>query len=218
MPTASARTRRTSAGAQQRHLQRRCDAVSWTWSDGGAYQRTFDAYGRLVSYPLGNPGRARGWADAHVTYDKSRGVLGYTQARRRGATAVRSDIPLRRAGPLGRRPVAGTQYGYTYDLNGNRTTRVINATATSTAWPRPATGCCRCKSRGRRDGDEHLPVRRGGQSDQRRGGDVRVQRPRADERATVGGGTVATVQRAGAAGEQERPAHGAYGRRLLRAR
>jgi len=27
----------------------------WTWSSGLAYARTFDSFGRLASYPLGNP-------------------------------------------------------------------------------------------------------------------------------------------------------------------
>jgi RHS repeat-associated protein len=106
--------------------------LGWTWSDGTAYQRSYDSYGRLVTYPLGNPvgtGAAAGLMRT-LTYDGNRGIKGYTHTQ--GGTAQAQFDQTFSYDTLDRlvdSTVAGVHYGYSYDLNGNRTTRIIGSTS-----------------------------------------------------------------------------------------
>lgn len=103
----------------------------WTWSDGTVYQRTFDAYGRLLSYPLSNPNLpASGGVLRTVQYDPAGRITGLLHSNANGTVAQLDHTyaydPLDRlvdavVGPL--------HYGYVYDIGGNRTSRVIEGTS-----------------------------------------------------------------------------------------
>jgi RHS repeat-associated protein len=108
------------------------DVLSWTWGNGTAYRRTIDSFGRLTSLPLGNPsgtGAAAGLLRT-LQYDNGRNILAlrHTQAGVAQPLLDQSFVydALDR---LTDATVAGTHYGYAYDLNGNRTTRVIGSTS-----------------------------------------------------------------------------------------
>jgi RHS repeat-associated protein len=106
------------------------NVVGWTWGDGTAYQRSYDQLGRLASYPLGNPsgtGSAAGLMRT-VSYDGNQGILGYTHTQG-GVAQPQFDQAFHydNLDRLTDSTVAGTHYGYAYDLDGNRTTRIIGA-------------------------------------------------------------------------------------------
>jgi RHS repeat-associated protein len=95
--------------------------AGWTWGDGTAYQRTFDSFARLKTYPLGNPagsGNAMGIIRT-LEYDNAGRITGYTHS---GGQVLHSYDGLDR---LIDTQGAGTSYGYQYDATGNRTRRLI---------------------------------------------------------------------------------------------
>ena len=102
----------------------------WVWGTGAVpYQRSFDAYGRLVSYPLGNPsgtGISAG-VTRTVAFDAAGRIVGYSHT-----TPSNWDQSFGYDG-LDRLASAtlttGNTYGYTYDPTGNRTQTTINGTA-----------------------------------------------------------------------------------------
>jgi RHS repeat-associated protein len=113
---------------------------SWLWGDGTQYQRTYDGYGRLVSYPLGNP--AGTGASAGVTrtlaFDAAGRIVGYSHAGNAVGGSVAPADQLFGYDGLDRLTSATgvIPYGYTYDLTGNRTQQVVNgASYTLTAGP-----------------------------------------------------------------------------------
>jgi len=106
--------------------------TGWTWSDGVAYKRTFDGYGRLASYPLGNP--AGTGISAGVTrtlgYDNAAQILSYTHRNAAGAQAsFDQQFGYDNLGRLTSQTLATTSYGYAYDATGNRTATQIGATS-----------------------------------------------------------------------------------------
>jgi RHS repeat-associated protein len=106
-------------------------AQSWRWGDGVAYKRSFDAHGRLASYPLGHPsgvGASQGMT-RNVTYDSAGRITGYTHATDTGPHTVwdqsfRHDDLDRLTQSLG-----GTNYSYAYDASGNRTAQTAGGAA-----------------------------------------------------------------------------------------
>ena len=98
------------------------DLVGWTWGDANAYQRSFDTYGRLLSYPLAGTQRS-------VGYDNGMGVVGFTHVSNGTAQpALDQSFAYDALDRLVDASVAGSHSGYGYDATGNRTTRIIGAT------------------------------------------------------------------------------------------
>lgn len=106
--------------------------AGWTWGDGKEYQRRYDGFSRLQSYPLGNPSgtalaagllrtvtrddQGLPTAFVHTNGGQPRSgfdqVLGYDEKNRLTFSTIGS-----------------TPYRYTYDLAGNRRTRVVGPTS-----------------------------------------------------------------------------------------
>jgi RHS repeat-associated protein len=104
----------------------------WTWSDGVQYQRTFDSFGRLSSYPLGNPagsGNSAGLVRT-LSYDAAGQIVGFTHTNVAGTALNAFDqvFAYDNLGQLNSVNQSAASYGYTYDASGNRTMRTINGT------------------------------------------------------------------------------------------
>jgi len=98
----------------------------WTWGDGTTYQRTFDSFLRLSTYPLGNPngtGAAKGLTRT-LSYDNTGNVTGYLHSGQPGFDQGHSYDGLDR---LVQTLKSNSRYGYRYDATGNRITREIGA-------------------------------------------------------------------------------------------
>jgi len=98
----------------------------WTWGDGTVYQRTFDSFARLSSYPLGNSagtGAAMGLTRT-LSYDNAGNVTGYLHSGQPGFDQGHSYDGLDR---LVQTLKSNSRYGYRYDATGNRITREIGA-------------------------------------------------------------------------------------------
>ena len=100
------------------------DILGWTWGNGNTYQRSYDAFGRLWTYPLGHPagtGIAAGLTRT-LTYDNAGRILGFTHANGAGAQAAFDQgFAYDGLDRLNESVVNGTYYGYGYDASGNRT-------------------------------------------------------------------------------------------------
>jgi len=82
----------------------------WTWGNGRPYARTFDADGRLSSYPLGNRTR-------QLVYDAASRITGYSDSD----TARSATFDYDALGRLtGYHPSSGPGDAYRYDAVGNR--------------------------------------------------------------------------------------------------
>ncbi|MEO3715600.1 Ig-like domain repeat protein [Roseateles flavus] len=107
------------------------EVTGWTWANGTAYQRTYDGFGRLVSYPLGNPngsGTAAGMTRT-LQYDPAGLILGYVHSNAAGPQAVFDQgFSYDNLGRLTAHTLSGASYGYSYDLTGNRTQRTLGGT------------------------------------------------------------------------------------------
>jgi len=99
--------------------------LNWTWGDGVAYRRTYDNYGRLASYPLGNP-----QGSGPAAYDNAGRLLGYTHANASGAQAIFDQgFAYDGLDRVNETQVNGSYYGYGYDATGNRTELVTGSGA-----------------------------------------------------------------------------------------
>jgi RHS repeat-associated protein len=102
----------------------------WTWGDGTAYARGFDAYARLNQYPLGNP--AGSGASAGLVrmlgYDNAGRITAFTHSAS-GIAKPAFDQSFGYDG-LDRLTLitkaAGGFFSYGYDANGNRSNRNIS--------------------------------------------------------------------------------------------
>ncbi|MFL6628889.1 MAG: RHS repeat-associated core domain-containing protein, partial [Vitreoscilla sp.] len=104
--------------------------VSWIWSVGNVqYQRSYDAYGRLVSYPLGNPGGSgiSAGVTRTIAYDAAGRIVGYSHTTPVNWDQVFGYDGLDRL--TGASLQGGNVYSYAYDATGNRTQTSINGTA-----------------------------------------------------------------------------------------
>ncbi|MFL6679351.1 MAG: RHS repeat-associated core domain-containing protein, partial [Burkholderiaceae bacterium] len=104
--------------------------VSWIWSVGNVqYQRSYDAYGRLVSYPLGNPGGSgiSAGVTRTIAYDAAGRIVGYSHTTPVNWDQVFGYDGLDRL--TGASLQSGNVYSYAYDATGNRTQTSINGTA-----------------------------------------------------------------------------------------
>lgn len=107
------------------------EVTGWTWANGTAYRRTFDSFGRLVSYPLGNPSGsgAAGGLMRTLQFDPAGLILGYTHTNAAGAQPVFDQgFTYDNLGRLTTQTLSGASYGYSYDLTGNRTQRTLSGT------------------------------------------------------------------------------------------
>jgi RHS repeat-associated protein len=99
--------------------------LGWTWAGGVAYQRTYDSFGRLKSYPLGNPsgvGIAAGLVRT-LSYDSAGRIIGYTHTNASGPQAAFDQtFAYDGVDRLIQGSQGGTSVGYGYDDTGNRTT------------------------------------------------------------------------------------------------
>jgi RHS repeat-associated protein len=103
--------------------------LSWSWGDGTLMQRSFDAFGRLASYPLGNPngsGAAAG-ATRTVAYDAAGRITGYTHSS--PGAALNQLFGYDGLDRLTSSNQGANSFGYAYDASGNRTQALINAAA-----------------------------------------------------------------------------------------
>ena len=102
---------------------------SWAWGNGGSVLHTFDGYGRLVSYPLGDPsgtGIAAG-VTRTLSYDAVGRIVGYTHTTPANWDQVFAYDGLDRL--VNATLTGGNNYAYGYDATGNRTQTTINGTA-----------------------------------------------------------------------------------------
>jgi len=102
---------------------------SWLWGDGTLMQRSFDAYGRLASYPLGYPGgsgAAAGTLRAMV-YDATGRITGYSHTT--PGAALDQIFGYDGLDRLTSATQSANSFSYAYDATGNRTQAVINGTA-----------------------------------------------------------------------------------------
>lgn len=103
---------------------------SWVWGTGAVpYQRTFDGYGRLASYPLGNPSGTGISAGVMRTlsFDAAGRIVGYSHTTPTNWDQVFGYDGLDRL--TSATLTSGNTYGYTYDATGNRTQTTINGTS-----------------------------------------------------------------------------------------
>ncbi|MDP9043323.1 MAG: type IV secretion protein Rhs, partial [Pseudomonadota bacterium] len=103
----------------------------WIWADGSAYQRTFDAFGRLAGYPLGNPagvGPAAGlWRT--LGYDNAGRITRLTHTGGGQAQPERDQsFDYDALGQLQAARQPSASHGYGYDASGNRVAQTIGAT------------------------------------------------------------------------------------------
>jgi len=107
----------------------RSQPQSWVWGiTGTPYQRSYDGYGRLVSYPLGNPsgtGTAAG-VTRTLSFDAAGRIVGYSHTTPTNWDQVFAYDGLDR---LTSTALGTSIHGYAYDANGNRTSTTINGTA-----------------------------------------------------------------------------------------
>lgn len=104
--------------------------AGWTWSDGTLYQRGFDNFARLSSYPLGNPngtGLATGMVRV-LSYDNTAQITGFTHMNANGAqTQFDQSFSYDNLGRLTSAVQANVSYSYSYDASGNRTVQAVGA-------------------------------------------------------------------------------------------
>ena len=102
---------------------------SWAWGSGAVpYQRGFDGYGRLASYPLGNPSGTGISAGVMRTlaFDAGGRILGYSHSTPTNWNQIFGYDGLDRL--TSATLTGGNTYGYAYDATGNRTQTTINGT------------------------------------------------------------------------------------------
>jgi RHS repeat-associated protein len=99
--------------------------AGWNWGDGTPYQRTFDSFARLKTYPLGHPagtGAAMGITRT-LQYDDAGRITGYSHSG--GQTVLDQLHSYDGLDRLTGTQKYATSYGYGYDATGNRTERRI---------------------------------------------------------------------------------------------
>lgn len=109
------------------------DLLGWTWADSVLYRRTYDTFGRIKTYPLGNPagtGNAAG-STRTIGYDDGGRITGFTHANGAGTAQPTLDQSFGYDGldRLVSAIVSAVQYGYAYDATGNRTSRTVAGTS-----------------------------------------------------------------------------------------
>ena len=108
------------------------NVTRWTWSDGSLYQRTYDSFGRLSSYPIGKSngtGTAAGLLRS-LAYDDAGLIIGYSHTRA-GVAQPQFDqgFSYDDLGQVQGNTQGATAYAYSYDASGNRTARIVGGTS-----------------------------------------------------------------------------------------
>jgi len=105
--------------------------TGWNWAGGVGYARSYDSYGRASSYQLGNPagtGISAGLTRT-LTYDNAGQPAAYTHANSAGSQAsFNHSYAYDGDSRLFGASIGNSWYGYDYDLNGNRTDRIVGST------------------------------------------------------------------------------------------
>ncbi len=110
--------------------------TGWTWGDATAYSRSYDSFGRVLSYPLGKPsgtGIAAGLTRT-LAYDFKGNITSYTHSNSAGSqSAYNQSFSYDARDRLIGANVAGTPYTYTYgyDQSGNRSSETVGAASYS---------------------------------------------------------------------------------------
>ena len=102
----------------------------WVWGTGAVpYLRSFDGYGRLATYPLGNPsgtGMAAG-VTRTLAFDAAGRIVGYSHTTPTNWDQTFAYDGLDRL--TNATLTSGNTYRYAYDATGNRTQTTINGTS-----------------------------------------------------------------------------------------
>jgi RHS repeat-associated protein len=105
--------------------------LTWTWADNAPYQRNYDTFGRLSTYPMGYPagtGAAAG-VTRTLSYDNGARINGYTHANTGGTqAALNQGFAYDNLDRITSQTTSSSSYGFTFDTNGNRTSRIVGAT------------------------------------------------------------------------------------------
>ncbi|MCY7297874.1 MAG: hypothetical protein LH616_01515 [Ilumatobacteraceae bacterium] len=99
----------------------------WTWGNGVTYTRTFDGYGRLSSFPLGNPNgtNAAAGVTRMLTYDNAGRITAFTHSNGAANQMMAYDGLDRLTSQTMPQGSRSNQRAYTYDATGNRTSMTI---------------------------------------------------------------------------------------------
>lgn len=101
----------------------------WIWGDGITNTKTFDSFGRISTFFLGNPagiGVASG-SQRTVSYDAAGKPTAFAHTNSVGPqTALDHSYGYDGRSRVINASIAGTQSGYDYDLSNNRTDLVVN--------------------------------------------------------------------------------------------
>ena len=113
--------------------------LGWTWANNAPYQRTYDNFGRLSSFPIGyaqGTGIAAGLTRT-LAYDSAGRITGYNHSNTGGAqTAFNQGFAYDGLDRLVQQSTGSSTYGYAYDATGNRTSLTVGAnTYTNTVSP-----------------------------------------------------------------------------------
>jgi RHS repeat-associated protein len=105
--------------------------LGWTWANNAPYQRAYDGFGRLSTYPIGYPagtGTAAGLART-VGYDNAGRITGFTHVNSGGTQAAFDQgFGFDELDRLTSHTNASANNNYAYDATGNRTSRTVGAT------------------------------------------------------------------------------------------
>ena len=102
----------------------------WTWANNAPYQRTYDGYGRLSSFPIGYPqgtGAASGLTRTLV-YDNAGRITGFNHGNAGGPQAgFNQTFGYDGLDRLVQQLTATTGFGFGYDATGNRLSTTVGA-------------------------------------------------------------------------------------------
>ena len=102
--------------------------TSWIWADNAPYQRSYDSFGRLSSYPVGYPlgsGISAGLTRT-LAYDNAGRITGYVHNNTSGAQAAfNQGFGYDGLDRLIQQTATALNYGYDYDATGNRTSLTV---------------------------------------------------------------------------------------------
>jgi RHS repeat-associated protein len=99
-------------------------ATGWTWGVAGSYSRTFDLAGRMSSYHLGDPGV--GGLNRGIVYDGASQITSVVHTGQGTPGVFNQNYEYDPVGRVTRFVGAGSEHGFEYDANGNRTQAVFD--------------------------------------------------------------------------------------------